>query len=149
MAATRSDAATEKRSVGGELLQPAAPTPASPPAKKPSPLDEGALVPTNPSRWLMYLLISLHGMPNWMIRGGIFSWVPFVVRELGLSDAQRAMLMGAWFPGCESNQAHPCLPASPLHLNTWYGGRANRVFFNSCRFGAILQMRLLRFQQQH
>jgi hypothetical protein len=63
------------------------------------PEEEEELVPTNPSRGLMYILISLHGMPNWMIRGGIFSWMPFVVRELGLSEAQRALLMGAWFPG--------------------------------------------------
>jgi hypothetical protein len=64
-------------------------------------LEEGDLVPTGPSRGLMYVLISLHGMPNWMIRGGIFSWIPFVMRELGLSEAQRALLMGAWFPGCK------------------------------------------------
>ena len=64
-------------------------------------LGDSELVPTNPSRGLMYVLISLHGMPNWMIRGGIFSWIPFVMRELGLSEAQRALLMGAWFPGCE------------------------------------------------
>ena len=73
---------------------------------KPEPEQEEArqrwrdeLVPTKPSRGLMYLLISLHGMPNWMIRGGIFSWMPFVIRDLGLSEAQRALLMGAWFPG--------------------------------------------------
>lgn len=55
-------------------------------------------VPT-PNRWLMYVLISLHGMPNWMIRGGTYSWIPFVVRDMALTEAQRAMLMGAWFPG--------------------------------------------------
>ena len=74
------------------------------------PEEEEELVPTNPSRGLMYILISLHGMPNWMIRGGIFSWMPFVVRELGLSEAQRALLMGAWFPGYAFAQ----MPAAAL-----------------------------------
>lgn len=60
--------------------------------------EEPEPVPVNPGRGLMYVLISLQGMPNWMIRGGIFSWMPFVMRDLGLSEAQRAMLMGAWFP---------------------------------------------------
>lgn len=27
------------------------------------------------------------------------SWVPFVVADLGLSDADRALLLAAWFPG--------------------------------------------------
>ena len=35
------------------------------------------------------------GMPNWMIRGGIFSWMPFVMRDMAFSEAQRALLMGA------------------------------------------------------
>ena len=86
------------------------------------------LIPANPGRALMYTMVSfqarassLHeplavhwdranlllrraqGFPNWVIREGIASWVPFVVADLGLSEAERAMLMAAWFPGCELN----------------------------------------------
>jgi sugar phosphate permease len=65
--------------------------------RRPEP--EPERVPTRPNRLLMYVLISLHGMPNWMVRGGIFSWMPFVVKDMALTEAQRAMLMAAWFPG--------------------------------------------------
>ena len=34
-----------------------------------------------------------------MIRSGIPSWVPFVVADMGLTDADRALLLAAWFPG--------------------------------------------------
>ena len=33
------------------------------------------------------------------IRSGIPLWVPIVVRQLGLSEADGAMLLAAWFPG--------------------------------------------------
>ena len=86
------------------------------------------MVPTRPGRPLMYALVSLQGLPNWVIRGGLASCaiarpqagqpsppgsspsltqsgavrragVPIVVADLGLSDADRAMLLAAWFPG--------------------------------------------------
>lgn len=57
------------------------------------------LVPTKPSRGLMYALVSLQGLPNWTIRGGLPSWIPFVVADMGLGDVERAALLAAWFPG--------------------------------------------------
>ena len=57
------------------------------------------LVPAKPSRGVMYALVSLQGLPNWVIRGGIPSWIPFVVADMSLSEAERALLLAAWFPG--------------------------------------------------
>ena len=87
--------------------------------------------------WSRYVLISLHGMPNWMIRGGIFSWIPFVMRDLGLSEAQRALLMGAWFPGCKATPA--CLP---------HPRRCAEADSQAC-VAIVVQMRLRRFQPPH
>lgn len=95
--------------------------------------EDDELVPARPSRAVMYALVSLQGLPNWVIRNGseswkfgapgwpriichhilpIFtrsvpfvfsrsapSWVPFVVADMRLSDADRALLLAAWFPG--------------------------------------------------
>ena len=72
----------------------------------------------------MYAIISLQGLPHceyhvafdrvrhriarspaheplWhtgTIRAGLPAWVPIMVRELGLSEADRAMLLAAWYP---------------------------------------------------
>eukprot|EP01052_Picozoa_sp_SAG31_P038501 SAG31_NODE_5158_length_2710_cov_1.918422_2_plen_447_part_00 len=67
-------------------------------------------VPVGPGRALMYALVSAQGLPNWVIRRGIPSWVPFVARDLGLTRAQSAMLLAAWFPGYMSSQ----IPAAAL-----------------------------------
>ena len=40
-----------------------------------------------------------HAVSAVNIRSGIPLWVPMVVQQLGLSEAQRAMLLAAWFPG--------------------------------------------------
>ena len=61
--------------------------------------DEALLVPTRPGRGMMYALVSLQGFPHWTIRSGLAAWVPILVRDLGLSEADRAMLLAAWFPG--------------------------------------------------
>jgi MFS family permease len=92
--------------------------------------DEEEYVPARPSRAVMYTLVSLQGLPNWVIRNGSEwpcaclhavcpsfvaaltvvgrtvrprgsapSWIPFVVADMGLSDADRALLLAAWFPG--------------------------------------------------
>ena len=37
-------------------------------------------------------------VPAGTIRQGLPAWVPILVRELGLSEADRAMLLAAWFP---------------------------------------------------
>jgi hypothetical protein len=56
-------------------------------------------IPTRPGRALMYTLVSLQGLPHWTIRSGLPAWVPILVADLRLSEAQRAMLLAAWFPG--------------------------------------------------
>ncbi len=63
-----------------------------------------AMVPIEPSRPLMYLLVSLQGLPNFIIRTGLPSWLPFVCQDLGLTEAQRGILLAAWFPGYVSSQ---------------------------------------------
>ena len=66
--------------------------------------DSEELEPVRPGRGLMYTLVGLQGMPNWVIRGGLPSWIPFVVADMSLSVDERAMLLAAWFPGYISSQ---------------------------------------------
>ena len=72
-------------------------------------------------------------MPNWMIRGGIFSWMPFVMRDMAFSEAQRALLMGA----CESPPPPPraCPGPPPALLTT--SCRAGRAGFPGYAFAQV------------
>ena len=51
------------------------------------------------ARGTMYALLAAQPLTNWVIRGGLPSLIQFVVEEYALADAQKAMLLGAFYPG--------------------------------------------------
>ena len=50
-------------------------------------------------RWGMYWLISFHSLSVYLIRACIPYVVPFLVREFGFSEDQRAMMLSSFTPG--------------------------------------------------
>ena len=47
----------------------------------------------------MPVLLSAQPVTNWVIRGSLSFLVPFIAKEMAFSEAERAMLLGAFYPG--------------------------------------------------
>ena len=47
----------------------------------------------------MPILLSAQPVTNWVIRGSISFLVPFIAKEMGFTHSERAMLLGAFYPG--------------------------------------------------
>ena len=52
------------------------------------------------ARYSMYGLLVISQTLNWFTRVGMPQLIPFIVTDMALSEAQRALLMGAFFPPC-------------------------------------------------
>ena len=50
-------------------------------------------------RFVMPALLSFQPATNWIIRNAINTLIPFICREQGFSEDQRAMLLAAFYPG--------------------------------------------------
>ena len=50
-------------------------------------------------RFVMPALLSFQPTTNWIIRNAINTLIPFICREQGFSEDQRAMLLAAFYPG--------------------------------------------------
>ena len=55
--------------------------------------------------WASLLLISAQGVTNWGFRSALPAWIPLLCADQSFTDAQRALLMSSFFPGCASPPA--------------------------------------------
>ena len=76
------------------------------------PRDRPAASPRAPTRpqmavpyWASLLLISAQGVTNWGFRSALPAWIPLLCADQSFTDAQRALLMSSFFPGCASPPA--------------------------------------------
>ena len=67
-----------------------------------------------PARLSMYSLLVVAQVLNWFTRVGMPQLIPFIVSDMVLSEAQRALLMGAFFPPYVAMQ----IPAAMLERYT-------------------------------
>ena len=63
-----------------------------------------------PSAMTMYSLLAAQPLTNWVTRGAIAPLMQFIVAEMGFSAAQKALLLGAFYPGYLVTQ---CAPPPP------------------------------------
>ena len=52
------------------------------------------------NRYRMYLMIAGQGLTNWVPKTSLPSLIPLMATSFGWSDAQKATLLSAFFPGC-------------------------------------------------
>ena len=54
---------------------------------------------SGPSAMAMYALLATQPLTNWVIRGAIAPLMQFIVADLKFTLAQKALLLGAFYPG--------------------------------------------------
>ena len=69
-----------------------------------------------PSAMTMYSLLAAQPLTNWVTRGAIAPLMQFIVAEMGFSAAQKALLLGAFYPGSLVTQCAPAPPRPPRAL---------------------------------
>jgi hypothetical protein len=82
------------------------------------------------ARYSMYGLLVISQTLNWFTRVGMPQLIPFIVTDMALSEAQRALLMGAFFPPCAASHTPP--PPPPLCLKMRIAGPAEFAPSSSC-----------------
>jgi hypothetical protein len=70
------------------------------------------------ARYSMYGLLVISQTLNWFTRVGMPQLIPFIVTDMALSEAQRALLMGAFFPPCAATPA-PAPAPLPEDAHRW------------------------------
>ena len=68
---------------------------------------EAAPPRSGPSAMTMYSLLAAQPLTNWVTRGAIAPLMQFIVAEMGFSAAQKALLLGAFYPGYLVTQCAP------------------------------------------
>ena len=76
---------------------------------------EAAPPRSGPSAMTMYSLLAAQPLTNWVTRGAIAPLMQFIVAEMGFSAAQKALLLGAFYPGYLVTQCAPA-PLPPAWL---------------------------------